>query len=207
MRSCPWMEFRAAKLLFVLLAVPSAGCSRARTFPCDDPGPAQVAGKDTGFVFCTGGPVHRPKRQECPSKLPRATTCEATGENAGTSSCSTDADCKDAPNGFCRLGLPGPPPTCGCGYGCTSDADCGEGNMCLCGDPVGKCVQASCKSDADCHGLLCTQYSFGPSCSIDGFACQNERDGCLIDDDCERGTPCLFDGDHRSCSPPTCFFD
>jgi hypothetical protein len=215
MRHCSFMESWTAKLIFVLSAVPLAGCSRAkeepRGFPCEDPGPVLIADKDTGFAFCTGGPVHRPKSQACPSKLPRSFECKIAPDDH--SSCVTDADCSDSPDGFCQHNPPGSfPPGCGCAYGCTTDAQCGEGAICLCGDPVGRCAQASCTTDADCGGLLCASYTSNPGCDITAFACQNELDECMTDKDCMEGTQCtvlqsaLEGAALRICSPPLCVF-
>ena len=99
-------------------------------------------------------------------------------------------------------------PGCGCSYGCTTDAEYEEGRICLCGDPVGRCVQASCTTDADCGGLLCTSYTKDPGCNFTAFACQNELDECMTDKDCKEGTLCTLsaEGLYRICSPPMCVF-
>ncbi len=83
----------------------------------------------------------------------------------------------------------------------------------MCDDPVGRCVSASCTSNADCKGgSLCAEYTQDPSCGGGvGFACQDELDECQTDADCEVGTTCSVQWDtadrtspHRVCSPPTC---
>jgi hypothetical protein len=206
MLSCSFMKSWAAKLVFVLSAVPLAGCGRS--FPCEDPGPVQIANKDTGFAFCMNGPVHRPKIQACPTKIPRAGECKAP--EGAFNGCSTDADCSDKPNSFCRADFLSPgnafKPGCSCAQGCTTDAECGEGKICLCGDPVGTCVEASCTSDADCGGLQCAKYTIGPGCNFTGFACQDPADECMTDLDCAEGTQCTITDDHRFCSEPICNF-
>jgi hypothetical protein len=199
---------RAARLFFVLLSLPLAGCATTEPqgFPCEDPGPVQIADKDTGFVFCTGGPVHRPKSQACPTKIPRASACTAPED--AQNACSSDADCNATPNGFCQIPFfdshAGFIPGCACVYGCSTDAECGEGRICLCGDPVGRCVQADCTSDADCHGLFCVESAFDNDCNSTGMACQSELDECLIDADCTSGSQCSFKDDHRACLSTMC---
>jgi hypothetical protein len=103
--------------------------------------------------------------------------------------CSTDADCTAHPDGLCsRFDLKTGTPTggCQCYYGCTSDADCGSGAICLCGDPIGQCVAASCATDANCGvGQLCTMSTpLGTCPSGVPFACQTSIDTCGGNRDC-----------------------
>jgi hypothetical protein len=212
-----YLTSSAVTLLFALAAALVAGCSTDAggdpprwLFPCDDPGPITIAGKDTGYAFCTGGPVYRAKAQACPSGLPRREPSMCQPSDV-PNTCTEDAQCNDAPNGFCFSAPVSN--TCFCQYGCTTDADCGSGSICKCGDPVGHCVAASCTSNADCkQGARCAEYAPFPGCDDIAFACQNEYDDCQTDDDCERGEQCtirvLDDGTRtpRICSPPVCQF-
>jgi hypothetical protein len=133
----------------------------------------------SGYEQCEGGPIHRPSIEECASSLPRA---EKIAPPDG-GNCMTDADCVDMPHGYCSPGiqLPG----MYCAYGCVKDAECPAGNICLCGDPVGRCVPATCTSDADCGaGLRCQSYDGSHGCGILSFACQTPNDTCQSDADC-----------------------
>ena len=174
----------------------------ASSRPCQDPTTEQVLGKETGFVSCTGGWQHRPKVATCGSELPRATQC-STGAGGGTAGgCSEDTDCTEKPHGHCESGFDAP--ECYCAYGCVTDADCGDGQVCLCGAPVGRCVNADCQSDLDCGDGLCATYTSNPGCGGTQFACQSPLDQCTGDGDCPPGEMCTLAGDHRVCEPPGC---
>jgi hypothetical protein len=145
--------------------------------PCENPMPV-----GSGYEQCDGGPIHRPSIEECASSLPRA---EKIAPPDG-GNCTTDADCVDMPHGYCSPGiqLPG----MYCAYGCVKDAECPAGNICLCGDPVGRCVPAACTSDQDCGaGLRCQSYDGSHGCGILSFACQTPDDTCSTDADCAGG--------------------
>ncbi|AUX34023.1 MULTISPECIES: ferritin-like domain-containing protein [Sorangium] len=172
-------------------------------FACDDPEPILVAGQNTGYVRCAGGWMHRAEVITCASPLPRPEACKDPG--AGASSCSSDADCTEQPHGFCSPGLGGEaPPGCFCHYGCTTDAECNEGQICLCGDPVGQCVQALCTSDQDCGRLLCSSYVLNPGCGGTGFACQTATDECAGDGDCPGDQQCTLQALRHTCAEPNC---
>jgi hypothetical protein len=123
--------------------------------------------------------------------------------------CQSNADCTDAgPNAECVQSgsIAG---YCECRAGCVSDSDCKTGEVCLCGDPLGGCVPASCTSDGQCGaGLLCALTPNDPSgaCGVGvaTFACQTPEDTCLIDEDCSdcmTTATCGLDGNgHRVCS-------
>ncbi|WP_437573314.1 ferritin-like domain-containing protein [Sorangium sp. So ce887] len=183
----------------------STGTAPPEGFPfaCDDPEPIIVAGQNTGYVRCAGGWMHRAEIVACPSPLPRAEACPEPSDNPGA--CSSDADCTEQPHGHCdpaagNDALPG----CFCQYGCTIDADCTEGQICLCGDPVGRCVPALCTSDQDCGRLLCSSYVLNPGCGGTGFACQTPTDECAGNDDCSGGQECSLAALRHACAPSTC---
>jgi len=171
-------------------------------------------GQPTGFVLCAnnanGTLWHRTAIQACPSKLPRAYTC--TGVGSGTDAgrqlglCITDADCSATVEGHCQTTQRNG--SCSCYPGCKSDADCGTGKVCVCGDPTGQCVPAHCLSDAECGpGKLCLSASDG-ACGL-VFACQAVEDLCAGDRDCKQApySQCTFTGMHRECKkPPACGF-
>lgn len=173
------------------------------------------------FERCADGTVHRAAVGECPSRLPRDQVFISpmtmgqggVGSSAPTSGtcpgcCQQDSDCTAAPHGHCELGGDFGPTGFYCTYGCVSDNQCQDGQICACGPLVGACVRASCKLDADCPGdLLCTQADLYPGCDQITFACQTERDTCSSQDDCggeERFCAIEDDGTARACSGATC---
>jgi hypothetical protein len=188
----------------LLAALGLAACGGKTTptdaFPCNDPKPLVVGGVDTGFDTCQGGLMRRRKIVECPNLAPRS--APACSPNDGT--CTADAECTDQPYGFCgdtsMLG-------CVCNYGCRTDADCGHGEICLCGDPVGTCVRATCTSDASCaKGFLCSSYEVDPICGGVGFSCQTPQDTCGSDPDCQTNECGSDDGGAHVCVQPNCHF-
>jgi len=135
------------------------------------------------------------------------------GLDGGPTGCSSDSDCTNHPNGYCSQFDPagGLPPGCSCYYGCQTDADCGTGQVCLCGNPVGQCVPASCTSDADCGtGLLCTMSApLGTCPSAPPFACRTPSDACAGPKDCATaggaaGT-CGYNNGVHECVPECAF--
>jgi hypothetical protein len=164
----------------------------------------------TGFVVCAngvGGPLHRTEIKECPSALPRSTTCfgvgSGTDSGAALGICKSDSDCTTGHEGHCQTTQRAA--TCACYYGCKSDADCSADRICVCGNPTGQCELAKCRSDADCGpGKLCLSASNGACSTV--FACQTVKDTCAGDRDCPPTySQCTFDGDHRVCkAPPNC---
>lgn len=164
-------------------------------YPCSKPNP--LGG---GFERCGNGSIHRTKIGECPSKLPRP---GGGGGVAGAGQCVTDADCTAMPHGYCAAGvqLPG----AFCSYGCVKDSECGAGNICVCGDPVGRCAVADCVSDAECgDGFRCQSYDSSRGCGSLRFACQTPKDACGGDADCVGGL-CGVDGTGSfMCAPAGC---
>jgi hypothetical protein len=148
---------------------------------CDDPEPILQDGTDvpTGFVRCSDGFVHRVEAVTC--EVPTAIdTCEAKPGHPG-STCQTAADCTDQPYGSCAQELPVLGGGCSCVYGCASDADCGEGEICECAG-LGhgpECIAAGCTTDADCDGM-CGWSPIGSGCGALGYqvACLDETSEC-----------------------------
>jgi len=153
---------------------------------CSNSQPILVNGSDTGFISCDNGLKHRARAVSCVSKLPRDAACTDPNDPSTVSQCSHDSDCTAAPNGYCSFEPDtwqvAAPRACGCHYGCVSDADCGEGNICECGDSVGQCVQSNCKDDAACGAnSLCATYD---TCFSHAYGCQASGDTCLTDAQC-----------------------
>lgn len=124
--------------------------------------PLLLRGKPTGYSQLPDGLVFRTSKQECPSARPRQEECRSTRPR-----CMTDAECEAKPNGHCTdlgdtLG-------CGCQYGCLSDEECGQNEVCLCGDPVGTCVATTCTDNTCSPKSRCSTYHDG--CSYKPFAC------------------------------------
>ncbi len=144
-------------------------------------------GTPTGFVTCGGAWLHRPERRECSSIVPRpGAVAPATDSGAG---CTRDDDCSGMTHGYCKaVTSMYPGTTYGvCVSGCTKDEECGTGTICLCGDPVGTCVEARCKTDADCGGMFCSYSGNASPCggTYSGtFACQLPADACNSRVDC-----------------------
>ncbi len=94
------------------------------------------------------------------------------------------------PHGFCEHS---------CRYGCVNDAECASGEICLCGDLIGRCVEATCTVDGDCgEGFVCQRYDGLTDggralCDIERFACQTADDSCGSDVDCGERTFCNAD--------------
>jgi len=156
-------------------------CQNPKPYTLLDPSP-------TGYIACDGNSLHRESQVTCPSRIPRASQCPS-------GDCKLDSECTAKSNGYCTTSSSSA--LCYCDYGCTTDADCGSGFVCLCAEPVGRCVKAQCATDADCNGLLCLKTS-DTTCS-EIFACQTPKDTCASNADCTGSLACLFVGDHHEC--------
>jgi len=125
------------------------------------------------------------------------------GSSAGASpdeeTCKLDSDCTMGKDGRCingRIGLH-------CTYNaCFADAECGDGQVCLCEGGMGsgsRCSVPGCRIDADCPGSWCSP-SFG-TCGnysgVIGYQCHGPKDECVDDTDCGDG----------SFSAPYCAYD
>jgi hypothetical protein len=203
--------WRAALLatLGVTSATACGGKSQRDDHVCRNPVPF-VAGEslpvDVGLVQCDGGWLHRPAAVTCPSFLPRAGL--DIRESVHPTHCTEDLDCSERAYGHCE-------PLVGCGsgadsssrpygyceYGCTQDSDCGEGKLCFCGEPVGRCVHATCSVDAECASGLCAGTLQQPSEGY-AFACVAAGDECLTWSDCELRR-CFVGEAKRECTFPS----
>ena len=158
--------------------------------PCE----ADKAYKASGLFECKDGRVHRPAVVECPSTIAddSAEKADPNLKNADDR-CNRNADCSEKPNGYCAA--EGQLPSKMCHYGCTKDSDCGAGALCMCDNPVGRCLPAACLSDKECgEGLLCSRFYALDDMDYGAFACDTTADECNTDDDCRPG-----EGMDRSC--------
>jgi hypothetical protein len=158
------------------------------SLPCDDQTPRPQGG---GYLLCADGSLRRPTAGTCEAKLPRDTA----DQPLVFEQCTTDTDCTEAAHGFCAYGA--------CKYGCVEDAECESGNACFCGDFIGTCVPATCRSDADCPtDQPCTGYQAVGFDTPDALACQSPLDECVTDAQCHSLNPrvsCKVQVDHRIC--------
>jgi hypothetical protein len=165
-----------------------------------------------GWEKCENGLTHRTEPGQCSSAVPRAEGVDPqwieslypdypAASNAGfpLPQCLRDSDCTERPFGHCDVASTGDGATgIFCSYGCVSDTDCGAGQICLCGDPVGTCMASTCSSDADCKGgALCASFSADPGCPHGEFACQTSRDKCVTTTDCAEAQTCSIDDSSR----------
>lgn len=176
------------------------------TRSCENP-------KDLGgnWEQCDDGALHRTAPGTCPNYLPS----DPVEPQSKYDQCSSDQDCANAQLGYCATysGDEQDPmfdaeltPGNYCRYGCETDDDCADGSICLCGAPIGTCVQADCTSDAECgEGLRCSGYVADPGCGGLAFACETPLDECVTNGDCIGERQCTnYGSDHRTCQSADC---
>jgi hypothetical protein len=188
--------------------VGGAGPSQTCTKPTLDPA--------TGLISCNEGFRHRPSAKRCDGVPDPGPIGGASGEggadgngadplprapNDGSVSCTRQpGDCSQYQFGYC--GFVGQ--MTACLSGCSTDAECGAGHVCHCGEPLsptgGECVPSDCKTDADCGAdSFCASYS--GICGGAGFACLRASDQCVGNDTCT----CTWSPDRgRYCNDAVC---
>jgi hypothetical protein len=207
------------------------GLEAASPYACLKPVPILVADADTGFDNCNGAlavpgyydGVRRRAAVTCPSSLPRpsggACVLDAGALDAGSADampfangytfptnelCHRDNDCAAMPFGHCEPWAPdgGVRATdCRCIPGCLRDSDCPTSEVCLCGDPVGKCVPADCRTGLDCgSGLDCVAAEPAGLCSP-RFSCQTPTDECFPGSNSCSGGECISENGRFTCGP------
>jgi hypothetical protein len=129
-----------------------------------------IQGEWTGFVRSSDGLIVRRESRACPGKLPRTDkTCRPRYRRAGA--CTKDAQCTARVYGFCEHLYDGSS-TCECHYGCMQDSDCATGQVCLCAEPAGTCVDNTCPPERCRDGKQCATYFDG--CRYQAFSCLAE---------------------------------
>jgi hypothetical protein len=151
---------------------------------CVDPQPIfQLGGEaPSGFVRCANAVVHRVEAVAC--------AVEGQGDCMSGSECDSDLDCDDAAHGTCHQT---PLTGCFCNYGCGSDADCADGEICACAGVLGKnhsqCIPAGCIDSGGCGAGLCALAAGGTSMcgalAAAEVACLDESSACLVHTDCQ----------------------
>lgn len=164
----------------------------------------EIEGSATGYESC-GEFRHRVVAESCPVFEHAAPAVCADVPDDDDPICNSDLDCDEDTFGQC---LPNGQLGCGCVYGCSTDDDCDEGAICLCGQPFGRCVRSTCRTDADCRheGALCADAptTVCDEVPIIEFACFLPQDECHIDSECEEpGEKCVLGHDGvRTCQLP-----
>ncbi len=155
--------------------------------PCESPEAREHGG---GYETCADGSLRRPEPAACESALPRSEPASGIVYDE----CERDDDCTARPHGYCSIGA--------CYYGCVKDDECEAGQLCFCGEPIGRCEVAGCRSDADCPaGYPCTGSENDVQPDVE-FQCQTPLDECVVDKDCSEydyRIHCLSDGTRRRC--------
>lgn len=188
-------------------AKPTDTGNAAAPFPCKNPKAIVIGGVDTGVDECDNGSMRRREVVACPAYVPDPNSkCPLSGGTPGTG-CQTDNDCVGQGDGPCLPGVG--TPWCFCQSTCKTDADCGTGQVCLCGPKYGTCMAATCNSSHDCPVGDCVTHDTNPGCGGKALACQTDVDECGGPADCPTDKPfCAIDkgetqGKHV-CAPYMC---
>jgi hypothetical protein len=158
-------------------------------------------------VQCDNGLVHRPAPGTCAPYEPNRDDRGAS-ELPGVDECRIDADCTERAYGFCVPGISqyGTIPTANrCEFGCTVDAECDAGFICVCTETRGECRPSNCTTNADCGaGAFCAECA--AQCRVpSGFACQSTADECQIASDCLPSLDCApYSNGGRRCTLGYC---
>jgi hypothetical protein len=160
----------------------------------------------TGFEICENGVIHRSAAVVCEAPWPAGEACSREGGH-----CTVDEDCTEGPYGRCvsiESFFPSDFP-CGCTYGCATDRDCADGQICACGSdhdtqryPAStRCVSAECTDDSACDEHWCALARYGDCVLSFTVACTTDADTCVSDFDCADGMDCRPQDGEWSCSP------
>lgn len=195
--ACGKTSFRALAVGVAVSALGLAGCGGQSTRDDARGSGGFNSGSGTGGNTSGAGGAKKDtglERRDGLLHRVRAVTCEnapSRGFNASelaNKTCAVDADCAYLKYGFCDV-VPGPGGSTQCLSGCMQDADCAAGEICECLYEIGRCVAASCSTDADCNGGFCGLVEDRGLCD-DGstpsmqFLCTTVADSCRISQDC-----------------------
>ncbi|MCA9547603.1 MAG: hypothetical protein KC613_24540, partial [Myxococcales bacterium] len=155
--------------------------------PCGQAQPVlNAAGQPSGWVRCEDGSLNRVQATACPG-APPGNACP----EGGGGQCTVDSDCGARPLGRCVMVFLGGKQAadCGCVYGCEADADCGDGQICLCDAAEGsRCVRATCATNAECGPGECGLSAFDDGCGVNySLACRTGDDTCRSNTECAQG--------------------
>jgi len=198
-------------LLLILLACGANGDSDTEApFGPACESPVEIG---DGLEQCADGAVNRASQAECePANIE---ICDPTQLwDPMYQICMSDDECTGGPNGVCGMsqvddGMGSTTAACLCTYACTTDDECGDGQICACGDNGGTCISGACDTNDDCPiseecgrfswvERTCTTWSHSPSPGKPTvFACRTEADTCRSDADCvgDDVTECGIDPD------------
>lgn len=171
-----------------------AGSSPTDVFVCGTATPSKYPGVET----CEQGGLRRVASVKCKNGLPRAGGGQCKSTSDTRNDCGSDADCTARPFGACWIYFPD---QCVCDYGCETDDDCGAGFACLCESPVGRCVEATCRTGADCASGTC-RVDLTEGCAHPNLLCATEADVCDGPKDCHasgQGSTCVRKGAAFAC--------
>lgn len=154
------------------------------------------------FLLACGGPGPG-KMPDCQTVYQTASAETPGDAEAGYEYCAEDDDGLGA---FNRTGSV----TCEADGLCSTDADCEDGEVCLCGTGVAydggwrnvtvlsQCIAAYCETSDDCDGQACG-LSFDLCGNPQALACRTSTDQCVTDADCGDGSYCFFGGERWAC--------
>jgi hypothetical protein len=124
--------------------------------------------------------------------------------------CDSNDDCREQANGYCTWNVFSQVPATHCTYGCETDQDCHDDEVCDCGPDVGTCVPAACTGPADCGGNPCVRFD-DPGVCIDGqfgpgvyYDCMSSDDECSLPSDCSADQTCSAYDDAELTSERRC---
>lgn len=192
---------------------PSSGTGTVSSVVCEGAVPvAQPDGSWSGYNRCPDGTVHRVEAIACVLSVPQ---CDFLEDSV---SCTSDADCNLAPNGKCGHSVyadeTGSSTSCGCIYPCSTDQDCGDGQVCVCtgvvatDTPWPTCAVGGCITGDDCATQECGIAPYSDGCATyPTIACRLPTDPCRSSDDCPDLEQCVgvaWDSYSFSCQGSNC---
>lgn len=168
--------------------------------------PAPPTSKLVGYQNVDGA-VNRLGPATCSAEVPQP---QCRGDESHQR-CSKDSDCTEHPHGRCASGVGQIGTYCGCLYSCTKDAECGEGEVCVCGDAIttphggSVCAKAACTRAADCGDQPCGVSSYHNGCGRQvKLQCRQSDDACKSAAECGEREQCVAAEGNFACRGRTC---